>query len=55
MNDKLKVELSPESFVILQDYLIAHDSDIAWNVDDFGDLHDIFVEIFNKEPSKDLE
>ena len=38
----------------LDGYLLDHESDIAWEVNDFGELKDWFVSVFSRQPSKDL-
>jgi hypothetical protein len=34
----------------LKMYLLAHENDIDLSVNDFGDLKELFVEIFNRPP-----
>ena len=36
----------------LLEYLQNHESDIAYGINDFGDLKELFVELFNREPKK---
>lgn len=36
----------------LLEYLQNHESDIAHGINDFGDLKDLFVELFNREPKE---
>lgn len=35
---------------VLADYLLAHESDIALDVNDFGTLRSVFIETFNRKP-----
>ena len=34
----------------LRDYLLAHENDIAWGINDFGLLANLFWECFDREP-----
>lgn len=34
----------------LSDYLLAHESDIAHGINDFGTLTDLFRQVTNREP-----
>lgn len=34
----------------LSDYLKRHEEDIALGVNDFGDLKELFIDIFEREP-----
>jgi len=34
-------------------YLYRHESDIAWGINDFGDLRDMFILIIGCEPKKE--
>jgi hypothetical protein len=36
----------------MQEYLKSHESDIAYEINDFGDLKDIFMMVFDREPEK---
>tara|TARA_R110002096_G_scaffold315227_2_gene509436 strand:- start:769 stop:942 length:174 start_codon:yes stop_codon:yes gene_type:complete len=38
----------------LESWLLDHESDIAWEVNDFGEIREWFVEVFDRQPSKDL-
>lgn len=35
---------------ILADYLLAHEADIALDIEDFGNLRGVFIETFNRKP-----
>lgn len=37
---------------MLQDYLLAHESDIALDLNDFGVLRGVFIEAFNRKPAE---
>lgn len=37
----------------LAGFLISRESDIANEMEDFGDLKEVFKELFEREPSKD--
>jgi len=45
MNDKLKTELMV--------YLANHEVDIANEINDYGDLTDLFLYFFDRPPKKD--
>ena len=34
-------------------YLERHEDDIAWDINDYGDLREIFIAIFSRPPKKD--
>ena len=37
-------------YLVLADYLSAHESDIAAGINDFGDLRHVFKEVIGREP-----
>jgi len=39
-------------YLVLADYLTAHESDIAHKINDFGDLFYVFKEVIGREPVK---
>ena len=45
--------VSSDSTSQLMTYLLNHESDIAWENDDFKELRAIFTELFGYEPRKD--
>lgn len=52
MAAKVTIELSVRGFKKLADYLSSHEADIAWEENDFGMLRDVFITVFEEEPSK---
>jgi len=36
----------------LKNFLISREPDIAWDIEDFGELHGAFTLIFGRDPSK---
>jgi hypothetical protein len=36
---------------LIRQYLADHEDDIAMSINDYGDLHNAFVAIFNRKPS----
>ena len=38
---------------VLNHYLLTHESDIAYGINDFGELKDLFVEVCGRLPVKD--
>ena len=47
---KVTVELEWPAMLKLLDYLKSHESDIADNVNDFGDLWELWVEFYGEAP-----
>ena len=45
-------KLPKSVFDDLINYLLDAEKDIAWDVEGFGSLNDIFIEIFEREPKK---
>lgn len=39
-----------ENSYTLRCYLLSHECDIAIGINDFGKLHGLFVDLFNREP-----
>jgi len=39
-------------YLVLADYLTAHESDITNKINDFGDLFYVFKEVIGREPVK---
>lgn len=37
----------------MMEYLLAHEGDIYWGINDFGELRDVFVSTFKRQPKKD--
>lgn len=37
----------------LKRFLLSREADIAWDIEDFGDLREIFIDIFQREPKKE--
>lgn len=44
------VALDMDARTDLADFLLAHERDIAWEIDDFGNLGDVFEQVFNRKP-----
>jgi hypothetical protein len=47
--------LSDEAQKDLDAYLLNHESDIANDINDFGDLKRVFIDSFWREPKKETE
>ncbi len=45
--------MKPETEAILNQYLLDHENDIVWGINDFEELFDVFFEIVGREPSMD--
>jgi hypothetical protein len=41
--------LTNKSSDSLVEYLLSHEDDIALSINDFGELKDLFIELFNRE------
>jgi len=51
-NEKVVSVLNGFQFVNhISNYLLNHESDIAEDINDFGDLRDSFVFLFDREPN----
>ena len=48
-----KKYISSEATDDLMHYLISHESDIALDINDFGELRAIFTELLDHEPKED--
>lgn len=53
MAAKVTIEIGVIGFNKLADYLASHEDDIALEMNDFGDLCDIYVAVFDEDPEKD--
>ena len=40
--------------VQLEFWLLRHESDIAWGINDYGDLIFLFVKIIGRQPRKEI-
>jgi len=49
---KVQIELSLTHFKKLANYLEVHESDIADDINDYGDLLGVFVTVFEEEPKR---
>jgi len=45
--------MKPETEAILNQYLLDHENDIVWGINDFEELFDVFFEIVGREPSEE--
>lgn len=52
MPPMVKIELRVRGFAKLAQYLADHESDIANDENDFGDLRDLYVAVYEEEPKK---
>lgn len=52
MKPKVNIELSVKTYKKLANFLDSHEDDIAWDVNDFGSLREVYIEIFEQEPKK---
>ena len=43
--------MDTEAFNTMADYLLAHESDIHYGINDFGDLLEVFIEVHKREPT----
>lgn len=50
---KIQLEMTLKEFKWLAAYLEAHESDIANEINDFGDLKELFVIVFGEEPTNE--
>lgn len=50
MNDK--IELTRSEWASLKAYLADHESDIAFDINDYGELESIFAAVFGRYPRK---
>jgi len=44
--------LTNKSSDSLVKYLLSHEDDIALSINDFGELKDLFIELFNREAGR---
>jgi len=44
--------LTNKSSDSLVEYLLSHEDDIALSINDFGELKDLFIELFNREAGR---
>jgi hypothetical protein len=50
---KFDYEINYDSFDNLLDFLLARETDIALDIEDFGTLKGIFIDLFDTEPKED--
>jgi hypothetical protein len=43
------MNISRESYQRISEFLLARETDIAWDIEDFGHLREVFKEIFERE------
>lgn len=48
------VHMTNDSYLILSDYLESHESDIANSENDFGELSEVFEEVFDRPAAKNV-
>lgn len=47
--------ISPRGIDTLSLYLASHEDDIAWEINDFGELKGLFIEMFNRSPKHQVK
>lgn len=53
LGDTEALQLPINELKKLSDYLETHEEDIAWRVNDFEELADLYILIYGREPRKD--
>lgn len=49
----MNLKIKTGSIVDLVTYLMEHEDDIAYSVNDFGDLRALFVDVMGEDPKKE--
>lgn len=49
MSDK-QIILGEKEYIELSKYLLQHEQDISYEIDDYGDLWDLFTAVFERRP-----
>ena len=51
MSTEVEIKIKVKGYEGLADYLGGHDEDICLDINDFGRLSELFVAVFDREPS----
>ena len=50
----MTLDLSVDATYELVDYLLEHEDDIAWSINDFDYIRSLFIEVIGRNPTREI-